>query len=264
VSELLPAPPVPVMPRTGAGFALAAACTAAWFLAIWRRLLILRFDVTIEAKDQDPGLADRILSEERAGVLQWALEGLADWKARGNKLDPPPSVIAQAKSHRRETDFVARFIEEACERVPGARVGATEFYWCFKAWCESQGVITESQRSFGQSLRALGIQTIKSGGGVLYRDVRPMPDPDPENGVEGGSGTYSRMNSEESEPAYGDHPGDHPRSSPNPREGAVEGDGRPSAPAANGHSRAGRKSQRGRDGLNDDVDDHGHRYRGGA
>jgi putative DNA primase/helicase len=50
--------------------------------AIWRRIRLIPFTVTIPPEEQIPDLAEQ-LKEELSGILNWALEGLRDWLANG-------------------------------------------------------------------------------------------------------------------------------------------------------------------------------------
>ena len=54
--------------------------------AIWRRIRVIEFPVTIPPAEQDKGLADRLIAE-LPGILQWALHGLKEWRKAG--LAPP-------------------------------------------------------------------------------------------------------------------------------------------------------------------------------
>jgi putative DNA primase/helicase len=48
--------------------------------AVWRRLLLVPFDVEIPEKEQDLGLTDDIIDLEAEGVLRWLVEGAAWWQ----------------------------------------------------------------------------------------------------------------------------------------------------------------------------------------
>lgn len=227
-------------------------------LAIWRRLLIVRFSVTISDVERDIGLVERILAEERDGVLHWMLEGLADWKMRGNRLHPPSSVIAETRNLQAESDIVGRFVRETCVRVQGARTGASELYSRFLEWCQTAGAVPESQRAFGQSMRAIGFVSIKSGGVNLYVDVRLNRPPDPRNGGEGGSGTFRGLHASDFDRQYGVEPEEGPRSSPSDAKELTAWPG-----TAGVQGRAPRDRAQGGAPVDvNDVDDHGHSGRG--
>lgn len=51
-----------------------------------------------------------LYGEEASGILNWALEGLVDWRSSG--LLKPRSVQAAIDEHRDEEDFVGQFVDE--------------------------------------------------------------------------------------------------------------------------------------------------------
>jgi putative DNA primase/helicase len=50
--------------------------------AIWRRVKLVPFTVTIPPEERDPELPDKLL-EERAGILAWAVEGALSGNVSG-------------------------------------------------------------------------------------------------------------------------------------------------------------------------------------
>ena len=60
--------------------------------AIWRRVRLISFDVTIPASQRDPGLQTKLFEEERDGTLGWLIEGCLAYQAEG--LNPPADVVA--------------------------------------------------------------------------------------------------------------------------------------------------------------------------
>jgi len=78
---------------------------------IWRRVLLVPFDVQIPPERRDPHLADRIIGNEGPGVLNWMLAGLADYLANG--LQVPERVKVATASYRAESDTVAAFLAES-------------------------------------------------------------------------------------------------------------------------------------------------------
>ena len=60
--------------------------------AIWRRILVVPFTVTIPEDEQDRDLPAK-LWKERAGVLRWLVDGYRSWRKIG--LDPPEADRAR-------------------------------------------------------------------------------------------------------------------------------------------------------------------------
>jgi putative DNA primase/helicase len=63
----------PIIRETGEGF--------------WRRLLLIGWPVTIPAAERDAALPEK-LRAEGAGVMNWALDGLADFRISGRLAIP--------------------------------------------------------------------------------------------------------------------------------------------------------------------------------
>lgn len=119
--------------------------------AIWRRLLLVPFLVTIPEKDQVKDMADR-LKGEADGILAWAVRGCSAWQKQG--LAPPADVVNATKEYRADMDVFGQFLEERCVVTPGVNVGATAIYEAYKEWCEQEGIHPLTQKIFGGLLKA--------------------------------------------------------------------------------------------------------------
>lgn len=103
---------------------------------IWRRIILVPFTVTIPPEERDSALLDK-LRPEKAGILNWLLEGLWEWQVEG--LNPPPEVLEAIEEYKADADPVGDFINCTCVPKPGARVPAGELYQEFKYYCDNQG-----------------------------------------------------------------------------------------------------------------------------
>lgn len=130
--------------------------------AIWDRIRLIPFTVTIPEGERDPGLLDK-LSAELPGVLAWAVRGCLDWRREG--LGTPPEVRAATEGYRNEMDLLAGFLEDCCFVDPQAQATAKLLYSAYTKWCEDAGERAESQRSFGLRLAERGFQPDKGTGG---------------------------------------------------------------------------------------------------
>jgi putative DNA primase/helicase len=151
--------------------------------AIWRRIRLIPFTVTIPPEEQIPNLAEQ-LKEELSGILNWALEGLRDWLANG--LQPPPEVTEATEAYRAEMDIVGLFVQDACVTDPKAVTPSKTLYEAFREWCAENGYEPFGQTAFGRRLAAKGfshILTYVNGrrcrcwvGIRLRSDADPQPD----------------------------------------------------------------------------------------
>lgn len=125
---------------------------------IWRRLLLLNFDVSIPESEQDPRLLEK-LRGELPGILNWALEGCKEWQRIG--LAPPDSVRADTNLYRNEEDPLFYFLRERCAPRParllqasatdlreaGYWVEAGQLYETFSDWAKASGETTAARWS---------------------------------------------------------------------------------------------------------------------
>lgn len=130
-------------------------------LAIWRRIRLIPFTVTIPAEKQDRQLPARLLGE-LPGILAWAVRGCLEWQARG--LDTPPQVAAATVEYKDEMDVLGQFLIECCVQDPGLATPAGDLYRAYVEWCEKTGEHPMTQRAFGVSLHERGFEPKKRGG----------------------------------------------------------------------------------------------------
>ncbi len=128
--------------------------------AIWRRVRLVPFTVTIPPEERDPELPDKLL-EERAGILAWAVEGCAEWQQIG--LDPPDDVRAATDAYRRDMDVLGGFISDRCTVSSDARATAGALYEAYLTWAHQAGEKAASRRAFGLALAERGFEQGRSG-----------------------------------------------------------------------------------------------------
>lgn len=124
--------------------------------AIWRRVKLIPFTVTIPPAERDRTLSDR-LRAELPGILAWAVRGCLEWQVHG--LQDPEEVCAATKQYREEEDYLGPFLRETC--VLDASVSATkrQIYDVYVAWTKESGEsCIKSMREFGTALRDRGFK----------------------------------------------------------------------------------------------------------
>lgn len=121
--------------------------------AIWRRLRLIPFEVTIPDSEQDKSLPAK-LEAERAGILRWTVEGCLAWQQEG--LDPPKAVSEATADYRDEMDTVGAFIDECCTLDPKAETATKRLYDRYTLWCQRQAEEPTSKAEFGARLTEKG------------------------------------------------------------------------------------------------------------
>ncbi len=155
--------------------------------AIWRRLRLVPFAVTIPKPQQDRTLAEK-LRAELPGVLRWIVAGCLEWQLEG--LGEPDEVKAATVQYREDMDILGDFIAVRCTVHPNARAGATPLYNAYKSWCEENGEAAVPQRRFGLQLGERGFEKDKVGT-VVWHGIGLRHDGDD------GGGPYGRQGPEE-------------------------------------------------------------------
>lgn len=124
--------------------------------AVWRRVRLIPFRVTIPDHEQDKNLTDK-LRGELSGIARWAVEGLMAWQKRG--LGAAPEVTAATATYRAEQDVLGQFIAEKIEKDPEAQTTAAEVYAAYVQWCEQAGERPLRKNDLGVALAERGFES---------------------------------------------------------------------------------------------------------
>ncbi len=139
-------------------------------LAIWRRIDLIPFEVTIPEDERDPNLIEN-LRKELPGILAWLLAGCQMWLDRG--LQTPKEVSVATEDYRSENDYVGRFIEECCECGPNFCTHASELLARYKEWAERNGEpINVTAQKFALRLKEHDLTNVKTGGRKVWQGVK--------------------------------------------------------------------------------------------
>ncbi len=120
--------------------------------AIWRRVRLVPFTVTIPRNDRDPQLQGKLLAE-LDGVLAWIVEGARLYLDDG--LVAPDDVEAATDSYRDDENPVGRFITDRCQVAEDGESlweAASDLYAAWKKWCVVNGEDHGNEKSFGRRM----------------------------------------------------------------------------------------------------------------
>jgi P4 family phage/plasmid primase-like protien len=149
--------------------------------AIWRRLKLVPFEVTIPDAEQDKDLPAK-LQAELPGILRWAVEGCLEWRRDG--LQEPTKVTEATQSYRADMDVLAQFIAEECVEGGNLTAKATPLFRAYQNWCRDKGEESLTQRKFGDRLKERGYENEKRGTyfwkGIGLKSDDTDPDGEPE------------------------------------------------------------------------------------
>lgn len=104
--------------------------------AIWRRVRIVPFTVTIPVAERDPHLLEK-LEAERSGILNWCIAGCLDWQRNG--MQTPNEVMLATEDYQRDQDVLSVFVEERCTVADDAKVRPMELFAEYVTWSKAIG-----------------------------------------------------------------------------------------------------------------------------
>lgn len=148
--------------------------------AIWRRAKLIPF-LTQFTQGNDckeiPGLARQIVATEANGILNWILEGLADFVANG--LSEPATVREAAQQHRQQSDPVSNFLDDklnegVLELAEDAEIQSSDLYTIYAEWARQTGDRPVGPRKFKLRIESSdrGISHQKRNTYRVWRGVR--------------------------------------------------------------------------------------------
>lgn len=138
-----------------------------------RRACILAFNKVFKPEERDVNLG-QTLAGELAGILVWALDGLARLLERG-RFVPPPSSDATVQAYRIEADSVALFNHECLDQCTnGTPVGT--LYQAYREFCATNGFQPTNVAIFGRRLSEAGIEILRKSRGKPIRAAKIRRD----------------------------------------------------------------------------------------
>ncbi len=132
--------------------------------AIWRRVCLIPWEVTIAADEVQRDLDD-VLAAEAPGILNWLIQGCLEWQALG--LLPPEVVVAATAQYRLDEDSLGQFLREECivgTAPPGNpyRVSRSRLREAYEQWCEEAGTTPMTPKALAEALRERGFVEVPS------------------------------------------------------------------------------------------------------
>ncbi|WUC42290.1 phage/plasmid primase, P4 family [Streptomyces cellulosae] len=126
--------------------------------AVWRRILVVPFDVVIPEEERDGELPER-LKLATSAILAWTYAGWLDYQQQG--LNPPEAVRVRTEQYREESDILGRFLTERTMPSPHGYVRSAELFTAWSDWCHKNGIKTEeigNAVTFAASMKSRGFE----------------------------------------------------------------------------------------------------------
>jgi putative DNA primase/helicase len=137
--------------------------------AIWNRVHLIPFRVSIPKEQQDRDLGNK-LKAELPGILASAVKGCLTWQQEG--LRTPKAITDAGAQYREEMDLVAEFISDCCDVDPEATELSADLHLAFKRWCEDRGEEPFTETKFGIRLTEKDFAGVKVHGQRARKGLR--------------------------------------------------------------------------------------------
>jgi putative DNA primase/helicase len=139
--------------------------------AVWNRVRLIPFTVTVPKAEQDRTLTTKLLAEGE-GILRWLVEGAKRWYASG--LPEPEAVKEATKAWREELDRLPVYLAEYTKKDESKDgwVLNKNIFEAYKAWCEGNGERYLSQPKFVAQMEALKYRKDRQKEGMRWLGIR--------------------------------------------------------------------------------------------
>lgn len=120
----------------------------------WERVILIEFPVSIPDDKRISNIEQRWLSssQERSGIINWALEGLKRILAN-DKFTKTETMRNQIEQYRRWSNPAQYFLEKYCKYSPNHCITKKELYEAFKVICDEEGLQIISEEAFSREVR---------------------------------------------------------------------------------------------------------------
>jgi putative DNA primase/helicase len=141
--------------------------------AIWRRIKLIPFNVTIPPEERDKNLLNK-LRREMPGILNWAVMGCMDWQKNG--LGEPEEVIKATNDYRSEMDVLTRFVSDCCTTATQRGTKSSELYKKYAEWSKDNGEFALSQTKFSTRMQEKGFNKTRTNRGMVWEGIAIVDD----------------------------------------------------------------------------------------
>ena len=129
--------------------------------AIRRRMNLIPFTVTIPEGERDEKLPEK-LRAEWPGILQWMIDGCAEWQGEG--LAKPEAVRKATDAYLAAEDAPSEWMAEKCNVGSNSYGTSGDLFKSWKRWADLAGEPAGSQKRFSQMLLDRGFRPRREGG----------------------------------------------------------------------------------------------------
>ena len=133
----------------------------------WRRLVLVKFPLSLEPNEVDRTLFERKLLPEVEGILNWCVKGAIKYFANGQKFIIPAIVASDTLEWRKGEDKLGTFLEYKCAKHFNSKTKGTDFVKAFSEWCRENNYHPSGWKEIKKALMNKGLEiSNQTSGGV--------------------------------------------------------------------------------------------------
>lgn len=133
---------------------------------IWRRLIVIPFNATIEGDTDVKNYADHLFENAGGAILTWIMEGARLIHAEGYKLKAPPQVVQASQAYKEDNDWFSQFLEDSCDVEDGLSERAGDLYQTYRAWAQNTSGWARPMVDFNAAVEQAGFVRKKTKHGM--------------------------------------------------------------------------------------------------
>jgi putative DNA primase/helicase len=143
-------------------------------IAVWRRIRLVPFSVTVAAQERDTKLIDKLKSEGPAILRQLVANGIV---AAEKGMHMSEIMLQEIEDYKEENDVLRDFFSDKCAIGVSAETSASDLCEAYNEWAKARNAYTYTPVAFGRIMGAraalMGLQKVKDGttGRVKYKGI---------------------------------------------------------------------------------------------
>ena len=144
---------------------------------IWRRLIIIPFNVNFDAPEnkklKDDQLGNHFKHTEASGIFKWMVDGY-HMSLQDKVTNQVPQVMLDLKEeYKQEMDTVGQFLMECCVlHEYKTKVASSDLYQAYDDWCKKNGNHPKAARTFSRTIVERGHIRARIGKINGFKEIR--------------------------------------------------------------------------------------------
>ena len=127
--------------------------------AIWRRIKVVPFDVTIRDGERIEDYAELLYALHGQAILAWLVEGAVDFYHGG--LGTCDAIERATGTYREREDTFAHFLDECTIEATGAKTSVKDLLRVWRSWATDVRVLIGRNQDFVDDLLSRGLEIVK-------------------------------------------------------------------------------------------------------